>query len=79
MPDLGTVIIRNDDQLDALVASRALRSEQVVVNPVLGLDGSPLAGAWFDPEVLWLGGLNSEVNQRMTEPEPNGDQFCPGE
>lgn len=64
VPDLGTAILANDDQFDSLVASRALRGEQVVVNPMFRLDGEPISGAWFEPELLWLaknGGQSEEV------------------
>jgi hypothetical protein len=60
VPALGTAILANDDQVDSLVASRALRGEQVVVDPMFRLDGEPISGAWFEPELLWLADLLTE-------------------
>jgi hypothetical protein len=60
VPRLGTAILAHDNQVDSLVASRALRGEQVAVDPLFDLDGKPIAGAWFDPTVLWLADLLEE-------------------
>ncbi|QYF88458.1 hypothetical protein [Arthrobacter sp. PAMC25284] len=60
VPDLGTAILANDDQVDSLVASRALRGEQVAVDPLFNLDREPISGAWFEPSVLWLADLRDE-------------------
>ena len=38
----------------------ALRGEQVVVDPMFRLDGEPVSGAWFEPELLWLVDLLAE-------------------
>lgn len=57
VPKLGTAILAHDDQVDSLVASRALRGEQVAVDPIFDLNGNPISGAWFDHAVLWLADL----------------------
>lgn len=67
VPALGTAILANDDQVDSLVASRALRGEQVVVDPMFDLDQEPISGAWFYPGALWLADLQEQNRSHSDE------------